>query len=423
MGVYEHSDTLIPPIGAKMKLTALSVKEAKPAQKPYKLSDGGGLFLLVNPNGKMYWRYKYRFTGKEKLLALGVYPAVSLKEARAKHRDAKELLSNDIDPSAQRKAIKLARSEATKNNFKVIGLEWFAKQKPTWTENHWSKVERMMVRDLFPYLGDRPVNDITPPELLSVLRKIESRGALESAKRTKQIAGQIFRYGVATGRCERDPSQDLAGALAPPIKKHFASTTDPKAVGRLLLVLDGYIGTAVVRAALRIAPLTFVRPGELRTAKWQEIDLDKAEWRYYVTKTKSEHIVPLSTQAVEILQELYPLTCNSVYVFPSARTLSRPMSNNAVLSAMRRMGISKEEMCGHGFRAMARTILDEELHFRPDWIEQQLAHAVKDSHGRAYNRTKHLPQRAEMMQAWADYLDKLKASHNSHDNIKIYKSF
>lgn len=392
-----------------MKLTALSVKEAKPAEKPYKLSDGGGLFLLVNPNGKMYWRYKYRFAGKEKLLALGVYPAVSLKDARAKHRDAQELLSAAIDPSAQRKAIKLTKNQAAENSFKVVGLEWFAKQKPTWAENHWTKVERMMTRDLFPYLGSRPINEITPPELLAVLRKIESRGALESAKRTKQIAGQIFRYGVATGRCERDPSQDLAGALATPVKKHFASTTEPKAVGRLLNALDGYMGTAVVRAALRIAPLTFVRPGELRTAKWAEMDLAKAEWRYWVTKTKSEHIVPLSTQSVEILKELQPLTGNSEYVFPSARTLSRPMSNNAVLSAMRRMGVGKEEMCGHGFRAMARTILDEELHFRPDWIEHQLAHAVKDVHGRAYNRTAHLPERKKMMQAWADYLDNLKA--------------
>lgn len=400
-----------------MKLTALSVKEAKPAEKAYKLSDGGGLFLLVNPNGKMYWRYKYRFAGREKLLAIGVYPSVSLKEARARHRDAQELLSTGIDPSAQRKAMKLSKNQAAENSFQVVGLEWFTKQKPTWAENHWTKVERMMTRDLFPYLGNRPLNEITPPELLAVLRKIESRGALESAKRTKQISGQIFRYGVATGRCERDPSQDLAGALANPVKKHFASTTEPKAVGALLNSLEGYMGTAVVRAALRIAPLTFVRPGELRTAKWSEIDLDKAEWRYHVTKTKSEHIVPLSTQAVEIFQELYPLTCNSEYVFPSARTLSRPMSNNAVLSAMRRMGIGKDEMCGHGFRAMARTILDEELNFRPDWIEHQLAHAVKDAHGRAYNRTAHLPQRKQMMQAWADYLDNLKAQAHASNVI------
>tara|TARA_R110001592_G_scaffold127205_1_gene338832 strand:+ start:220 stop:1437 length:1218 start_codon:yes stop_codon:yes gene_type:complete len=391
-----------------MKLSATAVKEAKPKVSPYKLSDGGGLFLMVNPNGKKYWRFKYRYFTKEKLLALGVYPDLSLKSARAKHREAKDLLSNGIDPAAQRKASKLSGSTAAANSFKLVALEWFTKQKPIWAENHWSKVERMMTRDLFPHLGIRPLNEITPPELLAVLRKIEDRGALESAKRTKQIAGQIFRYGVATGRCERDPSQDLSGALANPIKKHRAAVTDPKEVGPLLNALDGYKGTAVVNAALRLAPLTFVRPGELRNAKWAEIDFDKAEWRYYVTKTKSEHIVPLCKQAVDILQELRPLTCKSEYVFPSARTLSRPMSDNAVLSAMRRMGIEKEEMCGHGFRAMARTILDEELHFRPDWIEHQLAHAVKDVHGRAYNRTAHLPERKKMMQAWADYLESLK---------------
>jgi integrase len=367
-----------------MKLSATAVKEAKPKATAYKLSDGGGLFLMVNPNGTKYWRFKYRYFTKEKLLALGVYPELSLKSARAKHREAKDLLSNGIDPAAHRKAIKLTGSTAAANSFKVVALEWFSKQKPIWAENHWSKVERMMTRDLFPHLGIRPLNEITPPELLAVIRKIEDRGALESAKRTKQIAGQIFRYGVATGRCERDPSQDLSDALANPIKKHRAAVTNPKEVGPLLNALDGYKGTAVVNAALRLAPLTFVRPGELRNAKWAEIDFDKAEWRYFVTKTKSEHIVPLCKQAVDILLELQPLTCISEYVFPSARTLSRPMSDNAVLSAMRRMGIAKDEMCGHGFRAMARTILDEELHFRTDWIEHQLAHAVKDVHGRAY---------------------------------------
>ena len=272
-----------------------------------------------------------------------------------------------------------------------------------------------MERDLFPHLGNRPLKEITPPELLAVLRKIETRGALESAKRTKQIAGQIFRYGVATGRCERDPAQDLNGALATPVKQHLSAITDSKLVGPLLNALDDYQGTAVVKAALRLAPLTFVRPGELRKAKWPEIDFDKAEWRYYVTKTKSDHIVPLSTQAIKILQELQPLTCNSEYVFPSARTLSRPMSNNAVLSAMRRMGIGKDEMCGHGFRAMARTILDEELQFRPDWIEHQLAHAVKDVHGRAYNRTSHLKERKKMMQSWSDHLEKLKSAAMTND--------
>ncbi|WP_339678425.1 integrase arm-type DNA-binding domain-containing protein [uncultured Zhongshania sp.] len=398
-----------------MKLSAITVKEALPRTKAYKLSDGGGLFLLVNPSGKKYWRFKYRYTGKEKLLALGVYPDVSLKSARTNHRDAQDLLKTGIDPSAQRKAAKLTKNTAAANSFQLVALEWFNNQKAKWAESHWSKVERMMERDLFPHLGNRPLKEITPPELLAVLRKIETRGALESAKRTKQIAGQIFRYGVATGRCERDPAQDLNGALATPVKQHLSAITDSKLVGPLLNALDDYQGTAVVKAALRLAPLTFVRPGELRKAKWPEIDFDKAEWRYYVTKTKSDHIVPLSTQAIKILQELQPLTCNSEYVFPSARTLSRPMSNNAVLSAMRRMGIGKDEMCGHGFRAMARTILDEELQFRPDWIEHQLAHAVKDVHGRAYNRTSHLKERKKMMQSWSDHLEKLKSAAMTND--------
>lgn len=392
-----------------MPLTDPVVKLAKPKDKPYRLTDGEGMYLEVSPKGGKYWRMKYRFGGKEKRLSIGVYPATPLKKARQLREQARQHLSNGVDPSALKQITKLTNTTAAANSFKLVALEWFSKQKPIWAENHWSKVERMMERDLFPYLGSRPLNEITPPELLAVLRKIESRGALESAKRTKQIAGQIFRYGVATGRCERDPSQDLSGALANPIKQHRAAITDPKAVGPLLNALEGYQGTSVVKAALSLAPLTFVRPGELRKAKWAEIDFDKAEWRFYVTKTKSDHIVPLCRQAIEILRELQPLTCNSEYVFPSARTLSRPMSDNAVLSAMRRMGIGKDEMCGHGFRAMARTILDEELHFRPDWIEHQLAHAVKDVHGRAYNRTAHLPERKKMMQAWADYLDNLKA--------------
>jgi integrase len=396
-----------------MPLTDTAAKQAKPKDKTYRLSDEKGMYLEVTPKGQKYWRMKYRIGKQEKRLSIGVYPTTSLKKARQIREQARQQLLDGIDPSALKQAKKLASESASESSFKVVALEWFSKKKPTWSENHWTKVERMMTKDLFPYLGTRPLKEITPPELLAVLRKIESRGALESAKRTKQIAGQIFRYGVATGRCERDASQDLTGALANPIKQHRAAITDPKAVGPLLNALDGYQGTAVVKAALRLAPLTFVRPGELRKAKWADIDFEKAEWRYYVTKTKSDHIVPLSNQAIAILRDIQPLTCNSEYVFPGARTLSRPMSDNAVLSAMRRMGIGKDEMCGHGFRAMARTIMDEELNIRPDWLEQQLAHAVKDVHGRAYNRTAHLLERKKMMQAWADYLDNLKAQAGS----------
>ena len=400
-----------------MPLTDTAAKQAKPKDKTYRLSDEKGMYLEVTPKGQKYWRMKYRIGGKEKRLSIGVYPATPLKKARQLREQARQHLSNGVDPSALKQVTKLTNITAAANSFKLVALEWFSKQMPIWAENHWSKVERMMERDLFPYLGTRPLNEITPPELLAVLRKIESRGALESAKRTKQIAGQIFRYGVATGRCDRDPAQDLTGALATPVKQHRSAITDSKLVGPLLNALDGYQGTAVVKAALRLEPLTFVRPGELRKAKWADIDFDKEEWRYYVTKTKSDHIVPLSKQAISILGDIQPLTCNSEYVFPSARTLSRPMSDNAVLSAMRRMGIGKDEMCGHGFRAMARTIMDEELNIRPDLLEHQLAHAVKDVHGRAYNRTAHLPERKKMMQAWANYLDSLKAQTENNNVI------
>ena len=266
-------------------------------------------------------------------------------------------------------------------------------------------------RDIFPWMGSRPVAAITAPELLAVVRRIEQRGALESAHRTLRICGQVFRYAVATGRAQRDPTGDLRGALPPVKGGHFAAITEPKQVGPLLRVLDGYQGTLIVRCALRLAPLVFARPGELRHARWSDIDLETAEWRYTVTKTSIPHIVPLSRQAVAILRELYPLTGQGRYVFPSARTPrgDRPMSDNAILAALRRMGIGKEEMTGHGFRAMARTILDEVLGFRPDFIEHQLAHAVRDPNGRAYNRTAYLPERKKMMQMWADYLDQLKA--------------
>jgi integrase len=267
-----------------------------------------------------------------------------------------------------------------------------------------------MERDLFPWIGKRPISEIKAPELLGALRRVESRGALESARRLKIIAGQVFRYAVATGRAERDPSGDLKGALAPPQERHHAAITDPKDVAPLLRAIDGYQGHFVVKCALRLAPLFFVRPGELRHAEWAEIDLDEAIWNIpaHKMKMKQAHIVPLCKQAVEILTELKKLTGASRYVFPSGRTYARPMSENAILAALRRMGYDKDTMTGHGFRAMARTILDEVLQVRPDFIEHQLAHAVRDPNGRAYNRTAHLIERRKMMQTWADYLDGLK---------------
>ncbi len=291
----------------------------------------------------------------------------------------------------------------------MVALEWHSKKSPTWSEIHAGNVLGRLKRDVFPWLGKRPIAEINAPELLQAIRRIEERGAIETAHRVLGNCGEVFRYAIATGRAERDVAADLRGALQPAQKKHLAAVTEPKRVGELLRMLDGYEGTLTVRCALKLAPLVFVRPGELRTAKWEDIDLDNAEWRFTVSKTNTQHIVPLSDQAVAILQELQPLTGQREFVFPGARSPRRPMSNNAILSAMRRMEIDKEEMSGHGFRAMARTILDEVLGIRPDYIEHQLAHSVKDPLGRAYNRTAHLPERRKMMQEWADYLDQLKA--------------
>jgi integrase len=391
-----------------MPLTDTTVRNAKPADKIVRLYDEGGMYLEISPAGGKWWRLKYRFAGKEKRLALGVYPEVALKEARAKRDDARRLLADGIDPGAQRKAQKAASASLAANSFEVVAREWFAKYSQPWAPAHAARVMSRLERDVFPYQGGRPIADITAPELLAVVRRIEERGSLDVAHRTLSTCGQIFRYGIATGRAERDISADLRGALPPAEGGHFAAVTAPKEVGALLRALDGYKGSMVVCSALRLAPLVFVRPGELRRAEWADIDLDAAEWRFTTSKTQTQHIVPLAKQAVEILRELHQLTGRGRYVFPSERGNDRPMSDNAVLSAMRRMGIGKDEMSGHGFRAMARTILDEVMGFRPDLIEHQLAHAVRDPLGRAYNRATHLPERRVMMQAWADYLDQLK---------------
>ena len=416
---YAPTPNITYPQMAKDKLTDTAIKQAKPRDKAYKIFDGGGLFLLVNKNGSKYWRLKYRINDKEKLLALGVYPLISLKEAREKRFEAKKKIAQGIDPNDHKKAEKRAQREIADNSFEAVGYEWLEKKRLSWSKVHASKVEWMLTSNLFPWLGKRPIAEIDPPELLATLRRIESRGALETAKRVKQVAGQVFRYAVATGRANRDPSQDLKEALATPVKSHHAAVTEPKEVGPLLLVLDGYQGSPIVRAALKLAPLTFVRPGELRHAEWTEFDIDAAEWKIpgHKMKAKVDHIVPLSTQAIDALREIYPLTGAGPYVFPSARSTRRPMSNNAVLGAFRRLDIPKEQMTGHGFRAMARTILDEVLGYRVDWIEHQLAHAVKDVHGRAYNRTAHLDKRREMMQGWADYLDQLRLQANSTNVI------
>lgn len=392
-----------------MALTDIAIRSAKPADKPIKLTDGRGLYLLLNPNGSRWWRLDYRYACKRKTLSMGIYPDVGLKDARIRRDDARKLLASDVDPGENRKAVKAAKFERATNSFEAIAREWFARNSATWKASHGERIIRRFERDLFPWIGGKPIAELTAPEVLAAVRKIEDRGALETAHRALSNCGQVFRYAIATGRASRDISADLRGALTPVKTEHFPAITDPKQVGPLLRAMDGYTGSQVVRYALRLAPMVFVRPGELRNAEWAHIDLEAAEWRYTVTKTNTPHIVPLSRQAVEILTELQALTGDGRYLFPSARTNSRPMSDNAILSALRRMGIDKDEMTGHGFRAMARTILDEVLGFRPDYIEHQLAHAVRDPNGRAYNRTAHLAERRKMMQQWADYLDKLKA--------------
>ncbi len=392
-----------------MPLTTTAIRNAKPNDKPRRLFDSGGLYLEVVPSGGKWWRLKYRYEGKEKRLSLGVYPDISLKDARERRDEARRLLANGVDPSEARKAAKAVNVMLATNSFESVAREWFGRHSKTWADSHSGKIIRLLERDIFPWIGSNPVADVSAPRLLDVVRRIEQRGAVDTAHRALNNCGQILRYAVATGRASRDPSGDLRGALSHVKGRHFASVTEPAKVAAVLRALDGYEGTLTVRCALHLAPLVFVRPGELRHAKWVDIDLDAAEWRYTVTKTSTEHIVPLSRQAADILRELQPLTGRGLYVFPSARSAARPMSDNAILAAMRRMGISKEEMTGHGFRAMARTILDEVLGFRPDFIEHQLAHAVRDPNGRAYNRTAHLPERHKMMQQWADYLDMLKS--------------
>ncbi len=394
-----------------MPLTDTALRKAKPTEKTQKLFDGGGLFLEITPAGGKRWRQKYRFAGKEKLLAHGTYPDVSLAEARERRDKARKLLANGIDPGEHRKAAKAAGEQRTANSFEIVAREWFAKFSTNWAQSHAGKILGRLENDLFPWLGSRPIAEIKAPELLRCLRRIESRGALETAHRVLQNAGQVFRYAIATGRADRDPSADLRGALAPWKPQHYPAPTEPKAVGELLRAIDGYSGGNVVKAMLQLAPLVFVRPGELRQAEWAEIDLDAKEWNIpaYKMKMREPHLVPLSRQVVAILKELQPLTGNRAYVFPGGHHPRKPMSENALNAALRRMGYDKTTMTAHGFRAIARTLLDEELKFRPDYIEHQLAHAVKDPNGRAYNRTSHLAERRKMMQAWADYLDRRRA--------------
>ena len=392
-------------------LTELAIRKAKPTEKPQKLFDGGGLYLEVPPRGNKRWRLKYRYQGKEKLLSLGLYPAITLSEARVRRDEAKRLLAHDIDPSQERKATQAAKFASESGRFEVVAREWFSKFQSQWAESHTKVTMQRLERDVFPWLGNRPITEITAPEVLETLNRIVDRGSIETAHRVRSLISQVFRYGIATNRVSHDVTTGLLGALPPSPENHLAAILDPKRLGQVLRMFDAYPGGLVVRCALQLTPLLFVRPGELRTMQWVDVDLDAKEWKFILSKTKQHHITPLATQSIAILKEIQPLTGRGKYVFPSARTPQRPMSNGGITSALRAMGLDGDEVTGHGFRATARTLLDEVLKYRPDWVEAQLGHNVRDPLGRSYNRTTFLPERREMMQAWGDYLDQLKGEN------------
>ena len=413
-----------------VKGIASALKVAAATGKTRRMGDGGGLYFEARPTGAGWWRFRYWSQGKEGMLSLGVYPEVPLKLARERRDETRRSLAAGIDPSEQRRTTKAARTvraEAARlaaaglpgpGSFEYAAREWHERMASTWSSAHAGKVLAILVNDLFPYVGKRQLGEITAPELLTATRRVEARGAIETAYRALKIMGCVFRHGVQRGYCDSDPTRDLKGAIVLPAAKHRAAIIEPAKLGDLLRAIDGYQGTPVVRAALALAPLVFLRPGELRKAEWTEIDLDAAVWivpavrmkgRLKAKLTGDPHLVPLAPQAVEILRQLHPLTGKGRFVFPSPLTAERPMSDNGVLSALRRMGFGKEEVTGHGFRASARTITVERLDMDPLVVEAQLAHAVRDTHGRAYNRTKFLRQRRDLMVKWADFLDRLRA--------------
>ena len=390
-----------------MALTELQVKNVK---APAKLSDGGSLFLLVTQNKtkcSKYWRFQYRFAGKQDSMALGVYPDVSLLDARAGRDAARKMLRNGIDPNAAKKTSKAAVVALNQDSLEIVAREWLSKFSKNWKESHTRTSLSRLVNDVFPWLGARPVGEIEAPELLAVLRRIESRGALSSAHRSLAICGQIFRYALATGRAKRDPSADLKGALPPHRGKRLATIVDPVKIGQLMRDIGNYKGSLVVRCALNIAPMVFLRPIEISRAEWTEINFELAEWRIPEEKMKMKkaHIIPLPTQAVAILRELHPLTGDGRYLFPNIRTSTQHMAGNTLLAAIRSMGYLPNEMTAHGFRHMASTLLNEQG-FNADVIERQLAHKISGVRG-VYNAAEYLPERKRIMQHWADYLDEL----------------
>ncbi|MCL1893715.1 MAG: integrase arm-type DNA-binding domain-containing protein [Holophagaceae bacterium] len=411
-----------------MKLSDINVKRAKPGDTAYKIFDGGGLYLQVEPTGGKLWRYKYRFDGKEKKVHFGKYPDVSLLEARRRHREAREQLAQGIDPAVSKKALKSAKGELAANSFELVGREWFQMWKQDKSEKHSLRNITNLEKDVFPYIGKRPIAEIKAPDILEVCRRVEKRGAIETAHRVKVVISQVMRYGIVTGRAERDPCPDLRGALLPVHHQPLPSLTEPDKVAELLRSIDEYKGTNIVRAALALAPLVFVRPGELRNAKWADINLGKAEWVFYYSKqresnkSKRKLIVPLSRQSVAILKDIHPLTGDGVYVFPGLRP-GRCLSDGTINKALRQMGYdTRTEITGHGFRAMARTVIAERLRLDTQWIERQLSHRTSERLGESYDRTQFLDDRRKMMQTWADYLDGLKTGKEPEADDSVVPS-
>lgn len=401
-----------------MPLTAAEVQNAKPRDKLYRLTDGEGMYLEVRPNGARYWFLKFRLAGKETRLSLGVFPTVSLKEARERRATARQKLAAGIDPVAAKQAEKRTLRLNAENSFEAVAREWWAKFAPSLSTSHAQRNLRRLEVHVFPYIGARPIVKVEAPDVLDVLQRIEKKGTVETAHRVRVLVGQVMRYAISTGRAARDVSADLRDALPPAQVKHHAAIIDPVQLGGLLRAIDGYSGTAVVSAALQLAPLVFQRPGELRQAEWQEFDLDGAMWTVPAGRMKRkkagkengpDHMVPLSTQAVTILRGLHMLTGGGRFVFPSMRGGTRPMSDMALSAAFKRMGFDSDTALPHGWRATARTLAVEVLHAPAEIVEMQLSHEVRDSLGRAYNRTQWLEQRRDLMQRWADYLDELKA--------------
>jgi integrase len=392
-------------------LTDAAIRNAKPAEKPRKLFDGGGLFLEIAPSGGKLWRFKYRFAGKAKLLALGQWPETSLSAARRKREEARDLLARGIDPSEARKAEKLRQKALAENTFEAVAKEWDRRYLSTRAQTHRDKVMRRLEAYVFPYLGRRPVSELTAPEIRACVQRIAAANKLETAHRTLQAIGQVIRWAISNGIAKEDPTPALRGALPTVSPRHMAAPTEPEKVGEILRALEAFQGSPVVAAAIKLLPLLFCRPGELVVMRWADVDLEAGEWCYTVTKTKTEHLVPLSRQAIAILRDLYPLTGHlpGGWVFPGARSPMQHLSNVAINAAYKRLGIdTREELTAHGWRAVARTLLHEKLGFPAEAIEHQLAHAVPDPLGRAYNRTRFLETRRKMMEAWADYLDRLR---------------